>query len=63
MVYKVIPPKGFRWMDVNNYAGIRGMQELVKDAEKLVVPHKQNRWVIFDSVLIHASDKFSFKPG
>lgn len=33
------------------------------NAKKIIVPHKENRAVLFDSSLFHETDKFNFKDG
>ncbi|MFN4151935.1 MAG: tetratricopeptide repeat protein, partial [Candidatus Sericytochromatia bacterium] len=33
------------------------------NANKIVIPHKENRAVLFDSSLFHETDKFNFKEG
>jgi tetratricopeptide (TPR) repeat protein len=43
-------------------AGLRNF--LVEEkAEQVVFPHRQNRVLIFNSNLVHMTDKLSFKPG
>ena len=39
------------------------LQEFFKDADKLDIPHKQNRLVIFNSNLLHKSMPSKFKKG
>ena len=50
-------------MDVNSNLGMQRLEELAASADAVRVPHRQNRFVIFDSELIHESDTFTFKPG
>jgi tetratricopeptide (TPR) repeat protein len=35
----------------------------VADSEKVVIPHRRNRVVIFNSSLVHRTDDFHFRPG
>ncbi|MFN8670720.1 MAG: tetratricopeptide repeat protein [Candidatus Sericytochromatia bacterium] len=42
-----------------------GIYNFIKEnnAEKIIIPHKANRCVIFNSALFHETDKFNFKEG
>ena len=65
MLWRVFPPKGSSWVQVNSIAGVDHLVELTKKHhdKRVVIPHRRNRLVMFDSQLVHASDSFTFKPG
>ncbi|MDD9926450.1 MAG: tetratricopeptide repeat protein [Rhodospirillaceae bacterium] len=63
VVYKAEAPLDWRFTDYNaDQTRIR--QFLAEnDSGKMVVPHRQNRVVLFNSDLFHETDRFTFKPG
>ena len=63
VVYKEEAPLDWRFQAYNtDQARIR--QFLAEaDGGKMVVPHRQNRVVLFNSDLFHETDRFTFKPG
>ncbi len=61
VVYPKEPPSSW---DLERYRISQAdMKHFVKDVEPVRVPYAQNRVVIFNSRLFHASDSFCFAPG
>jgi tetratricopeptide (TPR) repeat protein len=56
-------PQDWDFDDYNN--NVSRIQEFLQtsDAKPMVVPHRQNRVVLFNSDLFHRTDDYSFKPG
>ena len=65
VVYKKQAPASMDQTQYNNETAEaqERLQELFKDADKLDIPHKQNRLVIFNSNLLHKSMPSKFKKG
>lgn len=59
-----IPPSGWGLMRTQNQDKTE-IKEFLKSsgAKKIVVPHRQNRMVLFNSALFHKSDDMNFKEG
>ena len=41
----------------------QAIDAFVADSEKVVIPHRRNRVVMFNSSLVHQTDDFHFRPG
>ena len=63
VVWTVPAPLDWDFDDFNSDAGNEKMASLVRHSEKIVIPYKQNRMVLFKSDLLHATDTFKFKRG
>lgn len=60
-VYPQEPPQSW---DLERYQiGPEQMQQFIKGVEPVCVPYRQNRVVIFNSRLFHATQPFDFEPG
>lgn len=63
VVYKEEAPLDWRFKDYNtDQARIRRFLA-ESDGGEMVVPHRQNRVVLFNSDLFHETDRFEFDPG
>lgn len=63
IVYKEEAPLDWHFKTYNtDQARIRQFLAAA-DSGKMVVPHRQNRVVLFNSDLFHETDRFSFEPG
>ena len=64
-IWKKIPPDDWSFGDYNYDINSKKMEELLKKdkAEKIQVPYKENRAVIFNSKLFHKTDRFDFKDN
>jgi hypothetical protein len=56
-------PRHWTFEDYNGEPG--KMEAFIRehDAKSQRVPYRENRCVLFDSTLMHATDTFRFKPG
>ena len=63
VVWTVPAPLDWDFDEFNTKMGNEKMAKLVEDAERIVIPYKQNRMVLFKSDLLHATDTFKFKKG
>jgi hypothetical protein len=65
VVYKQQAPAAMGQEQYNNETieAQEHLHELFKDAEKIDIPHKQNRLVVFNSNLLHKSMPSRFKKG
>ena len=63
IVYKDEAPLDWRFTAYN--ADQARIRQFLADhnSDKMVVPHRQNRVVLFNSDLFHETDRFTFKPG
>ena len=62
VVYKTVPPAGWDFERFNRDPTPPEVIELIK-GESIVVEHRQNRAVIFQMDLFHASDTLDWLPG
>ena len=64
VVYTVKPPKDWDFELYNRDTDFV-YERLIKpsDFANVTIPYRENRAVIFDSALFHATDKFAFKKG
>lgn len=65
VVYKQQAPASMDQAQYNNETAEaqERLHELFKDAERIDIPHRQNRLVVFNSNLLHKSMPSRFKPG
>ena len=63
VVYKEEAPLDWRFTAYNADQGRIRQFLAQRDSGKMVVPHRQNRVVLFNSDLFHETDRFTFKPG
>jgi tetratricopeptide (TPR) repeat protein len=63
VVYDLPVPKSWSFADYNSDPSRLATYVKLHDAQPLTVPHRANRCVIFDSSLIHVTDRMVFKPG
>ena len=63
VVYDLPVPKSWTFADYNTDPARLASYVKLHDAPPLRVPHRSNRCVIFDSSLIHVTDRMVFKPG
>ena len=65
IVYTATAPEEWSFEDYNNYdSGSKIMKYLNEvKSEKVEIPYKQNRAVIFNSKLFHETMPATFKPG
>lgn len=67
VVYHRKPPPGSKFSQFNCRPGdddcLRNLLNFVQGANHTTVPYRYNRMVCFDSVLVHKTDAFNFKPG
>jgi len=64
VIYKAQPPAEWSAEEYNS-AERAGFQDLLgpSDWDNVTVPYRANRMVMFDSTLLHKTDRFKFKPG
>jgi tetratricopeptide (TPR) repeat protein len=63
VVYDLPVPKSWTFADYNTDPGRLASYVRLHGAQPLRVTHRANRCVIFDSSLIHVTDRMVFKPG
>jgi hypothetical protein len=54
-------PREWDFDDYNNRPEV--LEPFVSGDDRVVVPHRCNRMVMFNSNLVHKTDDFSFRPG
>ena len=62
VIWNQIPPKEWNFNDYNSLDSSEKMEKILldKNVDKIVVPYKENRCVIFNSELFHCTDNFEF---
>ncbi|HEX2826597.1 MAG TPA: hypothetical protein VHP37_09650 [Burkholderiales bacterium] len=63
VVYDLPVPKSWSFADYNSDPSRLATYVKLHGAQPLTVAHRANRCVIFDSSLIHVTDRMVFKPG
>jgi hypothetical protein len=65
VVYDAEAPLSWSFAEYNRYETPDKIEQFLREskAKAVTVPHRQNRAVIFDSDLFHATMPFRFKPG
>ena len=65
VIWNKLPPKSWEFSDYNSIGATKKINQFLKseDVEKITVPHKENRCVIFNSKLFHKTDNFTFKES
>ncbi|CAM9566525.1 unnamed protein product [Chrysoparadoxa australica] len=67
IVYPTLPPEGFSFADFNSITAEGDIKALLAEQgvldSAIHVPYKQNRCVMFDSLLLHETAPFNFKNG
>ncbi len=67
VVYLKEQPKDWDWGKYNKYkhteAVSQEIREFLVDSDKVVLPYRENRAVLFNSYLFHQSDKIQFRDG
>ena len=65
VIWNKLPPEDWKFSDYNSIGATKKINEFLKseDVEKIIVPHKENRCVIFNSKLFHKTDNFTFKDS
>ena len=63
IVYDVPAPRNWSFQDYNNNRAKIEAYMKEQGAKPRRVPYKENRCVLFDSTLFHATDELHFKPG
>lgn len=63
VVYDLPVPRSWTFADYNTDPDRLAAFVKIHDAKPLRIPYKANRCVLFDSSLIHVSDRMHFKPG
>jgi tetratricopeptide (TPR) repeat protein len=63
VIYDVPAPRDWTAEDYNGDPGKMEAYIAENNAQARRVPYKENRCVLFDSTLLHTTDRFSFKPG
>ncbi|MCZ6755921.1 MAG: hypothetical protein O7E49_11465, partial [Gemmatimonadetes bacterium] len=67
ILYKKEEPFDWDWMEVNKKKNAPYMRERIRrhleSAERLVIPYRGNRAVLFHSNLFHESDRIHFRDG
>jgi hypothetical protein len=61
VVWTRVAPADWDFQAYNNDPD--AIDAFVADSEKIVIPHRRNRVVMFDSSLVHRTDDFHFRPG
>jgi hypothetical protein len=56
-------PQGWGFREYNSPEGEAEMVKMAERGEKVRVPYRQNRAVIFNSSMLHRTDEFRFKRG
>jgi len=62
-LWRAAPPAGWKIADYDGDAGRIAAFVADRAADRVVVPYRENRAVLFDSRLFHASDAPDFAPG
>ncbi len=63
VIYDVPAPRDWTFEDYNGDPGKMEAFIAENNAQARRVPYQENRCVLFDSTLLHTTDRFSFKPG
>jgi hypothetical protein len=63
VVYDLPVPESWTFANYNSDPTRLAAFLKVHDAKSIRVPYRENRCVLFDSSLIHVSDRIHFKPG
>ncbi len=63
IVYDVPAPRNWSFQDYNNNQAKIDAYMREQGAKPHRVPYRENRCVVFDSTLFHATDELHFKPG
>lgn len=63
VIWNKLPPKNWKFSDYNSVSSASKINEFLEseNVDKITIPHKENRCVIFNSKLFHKTDNFSFK--
>lgn len=59
VIYDVPAPRHWKFEDYNGDPGKMDAYIAETDAQARRVPYKENRWVLFDSTLLHTTDRFA----
>jgi hypothetical protein len=63
VIYDVPAPRNWSFQDYNNNQAKIEAYMKEQGARPHQVPYRENRCVLFDSTLFHATDELHFKPG
>ena len=63
VIYDIPAPRHWTFQDYNGDPGKMVAYVTEHNAQARRVSYKENRCVLFDSTLLHTTDRFSFKPG
>jgi tetratricopeptide (TPR) repeat protein len=67
IVYRKEQPLDWDWKQINfqkDHPAVRAaLEEFLRSADKIVIPYRRNRALLFHSNLFHRSDSFHFKVG
>ena len=63
LVYDIPAPKGWTFQDYNAESDKIAAFLTLHGAKATRIPYRENRCVLFDSTLFHATDECHFKPG
>ena len=65
VIWNKLPPEEWKFTDYNSIGATKDINKFLEseDVEKITIPHKENRCVIFNSKLFHKTDDFTFKDN
>ena len=63
VIYDVSVPRHWTFQDYNGDPGKMQAYITERNAQARRISYKENRCVVFDSTLLHTTDRFTFKPG
>ena len=65
VIWNKLPPDNWEFSDYNSIAGSEKIDQFLKseNVDKIIIPHRENRCVIFNSKLFHKTDNFTFKDS
>ena len=65
VIWNKLPPEDWKFSDYNSIGATDKIDQFIKsrNVDKITVPHKENRCVIFNSKLFHKTDNFTFKDS
>eukprot|EP00927_Polykrikos_kofoidii_P017752 TRINITY_DN18110_c0_g1_i1.p1 TRINITY_DN18110_c0_g1~~TRINITY_DN18110_c0_g1_i1.p1 ORF type:complete len:466 (+),score=54.72 TRINITY_DN18110_c0_g1_i1:90-1487(+) len=63
LIYTKGAPKEWSFSDYNSLDQVPRIREYLKDSVRVVIPHKRNRLVMFNSNFFHETQVPRFKPG
>ena len=63
VIYDIPVPRHWTFQDYNGDPGKMQAYVEERNAQARRVPYRENRCVMFDSTLIHTTDRFTFSSG